>query len=251
MDNFYNKEELNLYRQEYNFLTKSDTVKIEIKCSKINNILIPDNNGKEIHWAKFRRMNIEYHQLINSFTQREVYQKIDGIERLICTDIDTEELDIHIIRFMLLEWSLGILQFDTNGYLTEESLKHVLNNPAPIVGCFLDRYYSSYIINKEEEKQIERQSVILFSKNSRGVDNACEAISLFCMLGNMWEKFGLNYHDLKKIPYKDYMMLRIVLGKELERHRVESKGRNTSNTRIVGPGGRTRASRGQVIENPA
>lgn len=238
------------YRREYDMLISPDTLKIEIGCFISNGFLMPDRNGEIKHWAKFRKMDMEHHQLINKFSKREVYQTMNGVERPIISDIDMEELDIHVLRFMLIDWSLCELYFDDNGYLTEESLKQVLQHPAPVIGTFINKYYSTYIITSEDEKIIERQSSILFAKNSRGVDNACDAITLFCMLGNMWEKFGLNYHDLKKMPYKEYVMLRMVLGEEIKRHKIETS-KTGSNTRIAGSGGRTRPSRGHVIENPA
>lgn len=245
-------EDMEKYRKEYNLLTKPDKVLIKVPCSESNGILMPDVYGDILHWAEFRRMDIQHHQLINKFVNREVYQIVNGVERLIHSDTDMEEFDIHLLRMMLIKWSLCDLEKDDSGYLTEDSVNKILRHPAPLIGAFINRYYHTYIVTKEEEKHIERQSVSLFAPKSRGVDNACEAISLFCMLGNMWEKFGLNYHDLKTMPYRDYVMLRIVLGKEIERHRMESqRQKNSNNTRVAGQGGRTRASRGQVIENPA
>ena len=70
-------------------------------------------------------------------------------------------------------------------------------------------------------------------------------VTLFCTLGNFWEKFGLNRFDLKKLPYKEFLMLRVMMQKEGEAMKRNQPQHNKgSNTRIAGPGGRTRPSRG-------
>jgi len=89
----------------------------------------------------------------------------------------------------------------------------------------------------------------LFGRNSRGVVDACEAISAFCTLGNFWEKFGIGKGvPIHEMPYKEYVMLKMVINKENEASKIQNAPRKPL-TRIAGPSGRPRASRGIVVED--
>ena len=96
---------------------------------------------------------------------------------------------------------------------------------------------------------ITRQSINLFSKHSHGVKDACEAVGLFCTLGNYWEKFGINRDMLPKMPQKEYLMLKMMVGNEGEAMRRNNASAHSkpSPNRVAGAGGRTRASRGVVV----
>ena len=54
----------------------------------------------------------------------------------------------------------------------------------------------------------------MFHPNGNGVHNAHEAVSLYCNLSSFWDKFGLNYFDLQRLPQDVYAKLREVLSRE-------------------------------------
>jgi len=222
-------------------LIAPDVITISVRVSWIEGICIPDVNGIKSVEAKFRRMTcgdywqIEQKATVNSEDEREIH-------------VDNEMTKKMIIKMLLVGWDLDIpLEFDDEtGYLTKESLKGAMSIPAPLMNAFLEQYEKTNEISEEEYIKAERQSAILFSSNSSGVSNACEMVTLFCTLGNFWEKFGLNRFDLKKLPYKEFIMLRVMMQKEGEvmKRSQAQHGNRGSNTKIAGPGGRTRPSRG-------
>ena len=127
--------------------------------------------------------------------------------------------------------------------MTAESYRRVSSVPAPLLEALLDKYEERIQVSKEDEELIHRQSAILFSKNSRGVADACEAVSLYCTLGNYWEKFGLDRFSILSLPYREYLMLKIMIGKEGESHKVAHHKPSPSR---VAMGGSIRPSRAVV-----
>jgi len=235
------------HEREFEMITSPDKIHVSIPVVKKNGMWLPNENGKDEIWADFRKMTVDDYWTIESLTKKEI--TVDGGKKI--SDHDIDEAKALNLKFMLLDWNMSIdLCFDESGWITEECHKKIMLMPGPIMEALVSKYQDSYMISVEEEKQIDRQCSILFSKNSRGVENAAEAITLFCVLGNFWEKFGINRFDLKKLPYKEYVMLRMVLSREIDNTKRSAKSNNHSGTRIAGPGGRTRPSRGVTIESP-
>ena len=128
--------------------------------------------------------------------------------------------------------------------MTRGCYQRVANIPAPLMDAFLDGFEERISITDEEEQTIMRQAAVLFSKDSRGVTNACEAVSLYCTLGNQWEKFGLNREALPRLPQREYIMLKMMLNKESESMKTQARASKPPTTRIATGGGRVRSSRG-------
>jgi len=234
-------------RKEYQLLCHQDTVRVQVKARRHGKSWLPDADGDHSIWAKLRRMDVGDFWMIERFTTRT--EEIDGKP---IVDYDGEEMKRQILRFQLLDWNMGVpLTFDDSGRLTEECWKVVMQQPAPLVDALVTEYQSTYIVTMSEEQKIDRQCAVLFSPKTRGVDDACEAVTLFCVLGNMWEKFGINRFQIKKLPYREYVMLRMVLQREIDHRKAQTGAkRRRDAVRIAGPGGRTRPSRGITIENP-
>jgi hypothetical protein len=133
--------------------------------------------------------------------------------------------------------------------MTAECYEKVKLIPAPLMEAFLDEFEKRITISKDEEEKIIKQSIILFGKNSRGVVDACEAVSSFCTLGNFWEKFGIGKSiPITEMPFREYTMLKMMIGKENEMSKIGSAPRRPL-TRIAGAGGKPRASQGIVVED--
>jgi len=236
-----NEEEI---RQEYELIAQDDEVLVEVKARKHGSTYLPDKGGEFVMWARFRRMQVEDMWMIERFTERTEY-----VDKHPVVDHDNEETKRQLLRFQLLDWSMDIpLEFDEAGRLSERCWRVVMKQPAPLIDAFITKYQQTYWVTVDDEKDIQRQCSILFGKNSRGVDNACEAVTLYCVLSSMWDKFGINWFDIKKLPYKQYVMLRMVVAQEIDARKAQMNASKRQNaTRIAGRGGRTRPSRGVTI----
>jgi len=152
------------------------------------------------------------------------------------------------VKRNLLSWTLDIPIEREDGWMTAECYERVKNVPAPLMEAFLDEFESSATVSRKEEEKITRQSIVLFGRNSRGVADACEAVSMFCTLGNFWEKFGIGKRvSITDMPFREYMMLKMMVGKENEAIKPTTSPRKPL-TKIAGAGGRPRASQGIVME---
>ena len=72
-------------------------------------------------------------------------------------------------------------------------------------------------------------------------------VSLFCNLGNFWEKFGIDRFNIKKLPYREYVMLKIMISKENSATAARNAAASSKKTGNVSIGGKVQKSRGVVI----
>jgi hypothetical protein len=203
---------------------------------------LPDEGGDREEEAVFSTLTFGD----NWALERAATKEVDvGDGRTKARVADLNEYRRLMVRRNLLSWSLPIpVERDAQGWMTQGSYERVSSVPGPLMDAFVKGMEGSVEITDEEEQRVSRQCALLFSRTGRGVHDACEAVSLFCSLGNFWEKFGLDRERLPALPYKEYLRLRIVMGKEAEAARAAAKPRQPSGTRIAGAGGRTRPSRG-------
>lgn len=208
-----------------------------------------ENDTWTEEWACFSPMTWGFH----NGTEETVTIKRFGLnERDVIVEIDTIERDKLALRYLLQEWSLGKLEKDSTGALTDECYEEVLSVDSRIINCFVDELNKSIEVSEDDRKEIDKQSAILFNENSRGVNNPNKAISDYCSLTSMAEKFDLNYYELLTFPLSTYMKLKMVMGNEAEirsQQSRRSKNRNKGQTRVSG-GGKSRVSSGITIPNP-
>ena len=224
-----------------------DRVRVEVPVRVEQGLLLPDAKGERIERALFRAMTFGDNLVLERATTYEV--PVAEGRKDVRHELDINEFRRLLLKRNLLEWTLPVPIEREDGWMTEGCYAQVGNVFGPLVDAFMDEFEKSIEITKDEEKRISRQAAILFSKDSKGVAEACEAVSLFCTLGNYWEKFGIDRGTLPDLPYREYLLLKIMIGKEGESARRASKsgGHAGSGTRIVGPGGRIRPSRGKRI----
>lgn len=232
-------------RREERLLTSPQTVKVKINVSWVNGMCLPDSDGKDKEEAVFKMFTFGDNQIID---RAVTYEVVIEESRSKVSVSDLNEYRRFLIKRNLMSWTLDIPIERENGWMTPECYSRVKNIPAPLMEAFLDGFENRISVSREEEEKIVRQSVLLFSKNSRGVADACEAISMFCTLGNLWEKFGIGRGvPLMDMSYKEYLSLKIIMGKETEASRVSHASKKPL-TKIVGAGGKPRASQGIVME---
>ena len=159
--------------------------------------------------------------------------------RDITTSIDYTELRLRIIRGLLNKWSLDglLIEKDDGGLLTKECFRRIMDLHPRLLNCFLDALMETVLISEEEDKVIEKQSAILFSPHGQGVENACDAVTKFCVYSNFADKFGLNCFDLRKLPQVDFLRLRILMTRESESRDAMVRSEKAKNS-ISTPGHR-------------
>ena len=237
-------DSLDEIQREFSLLFTPEFVTVRVKVQWLNDILcVPSVSGEEVVEAEFTPMTCGIYWEIEKESEYIVeYQKSEIPEN------DRQTMRTLYLQRGLKKWSLPVpLEFNDIGHLTEECMARVTSLPAPLITAILAKYEETMYIDSEEEVEISKQAARLFRKNSQGVENACEAVSLYCTLGNFWDKFGLNRFQLREIPYRDFMRLRLMVSKEHKAHATEPRGSQGtgSNTR-VSTGGRTRPSRAIV-----
>ena len=210
-------------RKECSELYDPDRVTVKVRTSWRLGICLPDDKGDSEEVAVFKTMTFGDNYAIDRATSydAEVGEKFNG-EKVTVRVTDINEYKRLMLKRSLLSWSLDIpIERDESGWMTPKCYARVSNVPAPLVDAFVSQFEESVEISEEEEQKITRQSILLFSKSGHGVTDACEAVSKFCTLGNFSEKFGINREILPKMPYKEFLMLKIMIAKESDNLRTQ------------------------------
>lgn len=234
-------------------------VEVRVRVLKLGNLVLPDSEGDSEVAAIFKKMLCEDYWEIEKICQ-VVVRDADSKSSIIFQRQDDRVEQDRQVRFldyqkfkcqlalrMLQKISLFDLEHGRDGFLTEQSYARLLRLPAPLVSGLIDKYQESINISDADEEIITKQSAILFAKNSHGVENACEAVTLFCNLGNFAEKFKINRFEIPKLPYREYIMLKMMVSKENHNVAAKNAGGNRNKSRKVSFGGKTMESRGIVI----
>ena len=231
-------------REEWVSMQSPDLVRVRVGVRWIGDICVPSAEEQETVSAIFGIFTFGDNFVIEKATTVSVVVGDRGEE---VSAQEPNEFRRLMIKKSLLSWSLPIPIERENGWMKPECYRHVSRVAGPLMDALLDEFQKTTVITENEERVIDRQSAILFSESSRGVANACEAISTFCTLGSFWEKFGINKENLPALPFREYVMLKAMMRKEGDAMRVRTKPKSSGGTKIAGPGGRPRASTGKRI----
>ena len=232
-----------LARREAELMENPNEVPVRVKVNWDGNLCLPHSNGDNEEKAVFSVLTFGDHLIIEQACRHDT-EREDGKTQ---SEVDFNEVRRLTLKRTLLNWTLNVPVERENGWLTPESYQRVGKVPAPLIEAFLDGFWQRCDISTDEENLIGRQASILFSKNSKGVADACEAVRLYCTMGSQWEKFGIKEGELMEMPYRKYMMLRLMVTHENEATRRQTAHKQPPVTKIAGRGGRTRPSRGTRI----
>jgi hypothetical protein len=224
-------------RREFELMVSPDTVRVKVPVQQFGSFWLPVEKSDTEVEAIFKSMTFGDNLIIEKACTYRIDNKQTRERR---EEVDINEMRRLIVKRNLLSWSLPIPIEREGGWMTQASYTRAGKVPAPLMDALLDRYEARIRITTEEEELIQRQCSILFSKNSRGIADACEAVSLYCTLGNYWEKFGLNRFTILNLPYREYLMLKMMVGKEGEAHKAAHKAHPSSKVMM---GNRVRQSR--------
>lgn len=231
-------------RRESELMGDPTKVIVYIKITREQGFRLPHSEGDEEVRAVFGIMTFGDHLMIEQACRHEV-ERGDGKTQ---PEIDYNEVRRLTLKRNLLSWSLDEKIERENGWLTKKCYKDTIGKiEAPLIEALLEQFYIRSEVSNDDANIIDRQSTQLFGKSGRGVTDACEAVRLYCTMTSQWEKFGIKEDELINMPYKKYLMLRMMSANEQEAQRRQSAPKNQAVTRIAGAGGKTRASRGQRI----
>lgn len=231
-----------MFKERQYLFANPEEIRVDIALRKVDNTYIVDPKGDIKEHAFFKVLTMGDFQIFEKLCNFEVSVHKKGRMQ----EMDFSVFRKSLLRKNLLRWSLGDIQRE-NGWITEKCWQSMVNVSGNIVNGLLNEFEWSFHISKDEEMKLERQSISLFAKNGRGVDNPCEGVSLFCMASGMYEKFGLSYYSsIRDMPYKDYRLIRMVSEHESQAIRRDSKTHKRSPTKIAGTRG-TRESKGTSV----
>lgn len=231
-------------KREFEVMVAPDEIRVSVPVCRFESFLLPvedEKDSDEVVEAVFRAMTFGDNLIIEKactyhINNRETRERRD--------EVDINEMRRLIIKRNLLSWTLPIEIERKDGWMTAACYQRVGRVSAPLMEAILDKYEDRIRISNEEEELINRQSSVLFSPNSRGVADSCEAVSLYCTLGNYWEKFGLSRFSILELPYREYLMLKMMIGKEGESHRRSNSAKAHPSSKVIMPGSnRARPSR--------
>jgi hypothetical protein len=231
-------------REEYERMVRPEIIEIRFRISKYETFYLPDEDGEEEIIARFRPLSFDDHNTVYQMATKLIR---DERAKDYVTITDYMNMKKLILKRQLIWWNIEDIPIEYDGeWIEEETFARVCSLPGPIISRLINEYEETTNITIEEEEIIKRQSTLLFSPtSSAGVNNPCEAVSLYCNLSRFWEKFGLNKFDLKSLSYREYLMLRLMSMNSDEAQRRASKAASTtSNVRVAGKGGKIRPSRG-------
>jgi hypothetical protein len=199
--------------REWRAAAAPDHICVELKAAWHRGLCLPCAGGQFLVWAKFARMNCTDYWLL----ENEISVRVElGGGRDVTSYMDMYELRRQFVRRFLREWNLGVaLDFDpVTGWLSNECFERVGGLPGPLLMALAAKYETDIFPNEKEQQDIDKQCALLFSERSVGVAEPCETVALYCVASNFWDKFGLNRNDLRSMPYREFIRLRLMVHRE-------------------------------------
>jgi hypothetical protein len=188
-------------------------------------------NSEEIYFV-FHELNKSIWQIIKSKSLKKEEVKYQEPYYYYDNNIYKKFL----LEYLLIEWNLGI-KIEKNNRGRNTNIDTILNVHPSILEYFLVKFDEVSFMSEEYREVICDQCLILFNKNSKGLRNAEQAISDYLDLTIFWDKLGLNYFDLKKLPHDAYESIKLILDKEneikLKEMEQESKSSQTGSSNSI------------------
>ena len=218
-------------RQDLPLLRSKNTITIRcwvyLNQDKPLEVFTEKKDNTEEVWLEFFEMNHVYWDMIDE----ECIEECFGVnERDKMVTYNDYKVKMFYIRYLLKGWSFStVLKRKYDGSLTDESFKEVLLIHPRILRIIFSQYNNSFI-SEQEEGDILKQCHLLFGQG-QGVSSPHKYISLYCDLVTFWDKFGLNFGDIQKLPQEVYKGLRKIVSIENQIRSAEAKTQTRPNTR--------------------
>lgn len=129
---------------------------------------------------------------------------------------DFIEKEKTLLVFSLIESNICEIKLDKN-IISPESIKYFFKLNSNIVKYVLDKINNQYFSKKDEYYRYELSKDFSRLYNSeKGVILEHKEISDYLTLTAFWEKLGLNYFDIRKLPLDVYKQLSLMMSIETE-----------------------------------
>jgi len=189
-------------------------VVLRIGVTKRGGVYMQDENGEETLTACFKKMTIDDNMAI----ERLSYEKKSNENGM-----DISASNFLIYRTILLRrLLLSIDDFKPerkNGWIVEKDWNIIKNYNGMIVSHLVDEYEKSISVSDDDEKLLGRQSAVLFGVDNGKVSNPHPGISMYCTLGSIWEKFGIDVSKLGDMTFDKFLLIKQIMGSEAEQQR--------------------------------
>ena len=174
-----------------------------------DNVMVYDEalpNTVEI-WFRFNKFSHLYWKLF----EEECVDEVKGFLYYNFTKVK-----LFMIRRMLSTTNFSDIriEYGSDGVLSSESYNSIMSiHPRILRGIMNKVDVFPKPMKKSEERELDKQCSTLFGKG-QGVQNPHPYITLYCNLAAFWDKFGMNYFDIMKLPQETFRVLKQVLSLE-------------------------------------
>lgn len=159
-------------------------------------------NMNHYFWTLIQQDCILQQQGVNEFDMIYIY--------------NTRKLKEYILRFMYKGSNLDFEVYrNEDGMLDDESMEKIYKIHPRILKIVLQQYVYRAGFTEEQNGKIQKQCYLLFDKG-QGISNPHWTVSLYCDLVAFWQKFGLNYYDIQRLPQEVFDGLRRILNADNE-----------------------------------
>jgi len=224
----------------------SETLTVDVPIIWDGGICYPVLESDIIESATFKKWTFGDNVLVEKFCWREDEVK-EKNQLKMQKNIDYIEMRRMSLRRCLLDWTLDIPIEREDGWITNDSYERIGKIGAPLLGAFVSGFWNHIELSQKEREEIDKQATILFSPNSHGVMQPCEAVRLYCTLSGFAEKFNMTLDDMSNLPFREYLMLKTMFDNDNESQRRQQSQRAAPPIKVAGPGG-TRISRGKKVK---
>ena len=212
-----------------------------VRTSRVDGFVMPSSDGSDEEWATFKVLTVGDNWMLEDACSYEVQVPGGKMRR----EVDPHEMRRMTIKRCLVGWTLDVPIEREHGWMTQACYARVGKVFGSLVDAFADQFDKEMAVTEDDDAIMTRQSLVLFAKNSKGVVGAHEGVRLYCNYGSFEDKFGLSGDELRKMPVRDFTMLRMMLSREGAAQQRQAAPK-ASNTRIA-TGKGIRRSRGVVV----
>lgn len=171
-------------------------------------------------WFQFYAISNLYWKIMESFC----VEKIKGF-----SFYNHTEMKFFVIKYLFCRTNIPNIKLQRlrNGQLTQESFQNLMKiHPRIWRSLFEIIKIFPEQLDKETEKSLEKQCSILFGQN-KPVSQPHDWIITYCNLVAFWDKFGMNYYDILRLPQETFLFLKKIMSLESD-YRNKSLSSNKS-----------------------